>query len=472
MTRAKIAGVDLVYEIVDPQRDKIRAAYKPGATVKQLAEGHDLAINFNFSNNDIGQPIGRLIIDGKAVIGDSTKTKPRDELYMLADGSLHISKAPTAAVWAVQGSPRLLKDGKRYSAESIKRDQTGSDIWQNTNTRSAAGIRADGQLIVVRTISAISIDKLEDIMLELGCIDALNGDGGGSTYMWPYDTGWGRLMGSAILVDRGVDNVLIGDKKPELVIDPGHGGSDSGAKGNGIVEKELTLPISLYMFERFKVLGVPVAITRTTDISLEPADRAKLIRESKARFCISNHINASGGDGVETIHSIHSDGKLARAIAAGIVEAGQNLRRVFTRTMASNPKADYYFMHRDTGNISTVIVEYFFLDSKATGPDADLNEYQTELYDWVEGAIKGYCLYTGRKYTPPTPAQPDPPKPQDPQPNNFNDVPDNHYAARSIQKAAAVGVLTGIAPGTFGVGQPVTRDQLVVILDRLKLLDK
>ena len=36
-----------------------------------------------------------------------------------------------------------------------------------------------------------------------------------------------------------------------IVIDPGHGGVDGGASGNGIVEKDLTLDISKYMFDRF-----------------------------------------------------------------------------------------------------------------------------------------------------------------------------------------------------------------------------
>jgi len=54
----------------------------------------------------------------------------------------------------------------------------------------------------------------------------------------------------------------------------------------------------------------------------------------------------------------------------------------------------------------------------------------------------------------------------------FKDVPANHWAAEAINKAAKAGVITGVAPDTFGLGQPVTREQLAAILDRAGLLDK
>ena len=86
----------------------------------------------------------------------------------------------------------------------------------------------------------------------------------------------------------------------KIVIDPGHGGSDGGASGNGIIEKDLTLAISNYMFDRFKELGVPVKMTRDKDISLSSSERPKKVLEQfgsgKDVIVLSNHINAGGGD--------------------------------------------------------------------------------------------------------------------------------------------------------------------------------
>ena len=63
----------------------------------------------------------------------------------------------------------------------------------------------------------------------------------------------------------------------KIVIDPGHGGVDSGASGNGIKEKDLTLNISKYMYDRFKELGIPVSITRLDDSTISPSDRVNKI---------------------------------------------------------------------------------------------------------------------------------------------------------------------------------------------------
>lgn len=85
-----------------------------------------------------------------------------------------------------------------------------------------------------------------------------------------------------------------------IVIDPGHGGEDQGASGNGIIEKNLTLEISKYMYDRFKELGIPVALTRDGDVTLTSDDRPGVALSKfgnhKDVLIISNHINAGGAE--------------------------------------------------------------------------------------------------------------------------------------------------------------------------------
>lgn len=83
-----------------------------------------------------------------------------------------------------------------------------------------------------------------------------------------------------------------------VVIDPGHGGVDSGAVSNNLLEKDYNLLISRYMYDRFRELGVPVYLTRDSDITLEPNDRVKEVLSFFGNdpnvVVISNHLNAGG----------------------------------------------------------------------------------------------------------------------------------------------------------------------------------
>lgn len=86
----------------------------------------------------------------------------------------------------------------------------------------------------------------------------------------------------------------------KIVIDAGHGGDDPGASGNGIIEKDKTLQISNYMYDKLRNSGFDVAITRTTDETINPNERVERILAPYGNgsdvIVISNHINAGGGN--------------------------------------------------------------------------------------------------------------------------------------------------------------------------------
>ncbi len=83
-----------------------------------------------------------------------------------------------------------------------------------------------------------------------------------------------------------------------VVIDPGHGGSDSGASGNNQYEKDYTLKISKYMYDRLNELGIPATLTRDMDITLSPTERVNKILsaygDDQNVIVISKHLNAGG----------------------------------------------------------------------------------------------------------------------------------------------------------------------------------
>ena len=90
------------------------------------------------------------------------------------------------------------------------------------------------------------------------------------------------------------------DSIKKIVVDAGHGGNDPGASGNGIIEKDYNLKIANYIYNRLKELGLPVTITRNTDITLSPTDRVNKILNAYGNnsdvIVLSNHLNAGGAE--------------------------------------------------------------------------------------------------------------------------------------------------------------------------------
>ena len=186
----------------------------------------------------------------------------------------------------------------------------------------------------------------------------------------------------------------------KVIIDPGHGGTDSGATGNNLLEKDYNLLISKYMYDRFKQLGVPVAITRDSDTTLSPTDRVNTILNkfgnSSDVILISNHVNSGGGEGAEVIYALRNKDTLAKRILENIGAAGQETRKYYQRRLPSDTSKDYYFIHRNTGNLEPLIVEYGFIDN--TKDVEFLKENYEEL---AEAVISAVANYIGVPYTPP-----------------------------------------------------------------------
>ncbi|KAA0944055.1 N-acetylmuramoyl-L-alanine amidase [Sporosarcina sp. ANT_H38] len=81
----------------------------------------------------------------------------------------------------------------------------------------------------------------------------------------------------------------------KIVIDAGHGGHDPGAVGFGMREKDLTLTIALKVQDILirDYIGAIVKMTRTSDVYLPLAERAKIANVWGADLLLSIHINAT-----------------------------------------------------------------------------------------------------------------------------------------------------------------------------------
>ena len=185
-----------------------------------------------------------------------------------------------------------------------------------------------------------------------------------------------------------------------VVIDAAHGGEDAGNTGNGIVEKDLALQISQYMYRRLQELGVPVTLVRNSDETISNEERIRRILapygEGSNVIVISNHMNAGGADGAEVIYALRNNSTLANQIAQEIELAGQNVIKVYQRRLPSDTSKDYYFIHRDTGNTQPIMIEYGYVDSNQDDPEQLKNNYVR----YAEAVVKAIATYIGKSYVP------------------------------------------------------------------------
>lgn len=83
--------------------------------------------------------------------------------------------------------------------------------------------------------------------------------------------------------------------KPTIVIDPGHGGSDSGATKFGTVEKDVVLAFSLLLRDKLRANGrYNVLMTRETDVLVPLDDRREFGDRAKAALFIAVHADYAG----------------------------------------------------------------------------------------------------------------------------------------------------------------------------------
>ena len=185
-----------------------------------------------------------------------------------------------------------------------------------------------------------------------------------------------------------------------VIIDAGHGGIDSGAVGNNLQEKELNLRASKYMKKRLDELGIPSKMTREEDEYLPKEERIRkvlsLYNNSPNTILISNHINAGGGEGAEVVYALKNNSSLANKILNNIEEKGQIPRKIYQRRLPENPNLDYYYILRETGNTTPLLVEYGFIDNKNDSVKLNKN-----IEDYVEGVVQAIAEYLNYPYKPP-----------------------------------------------------------------------
>ncbi|MBO8129697.1 MAG: N-acetylmuramoyl-L-alanine amidase [Peptococcaceae bacterium] len=186
-----------------------------------------------------------------------------------------------------------------------------------------------------------------------------------------------------------------------IVIDPGHGGEDSGVRGKDVWEKDVNLAIAKILAEKFRQGGAKVIMTRDDDTRLgtrqreDIEKRAAVANKNEADLMISIHANSFGDasqHGAQTFSAPQDaeSKKLSHAIMAEIIKVLGNTDR--------KPKQCELYLFKHT-KMPTVLIEVGFLTNPKERRLLQDSAYQDKLCFAI---YSGVCKYFAEQAAPTT----------------------------------------------------------------------
>lgn len=182
--------------------------------------------------------------------------------------------------------------------------------------------------------------------------------------------------------------------KPLIVIDPGHGGSDEGAKINAFMEKKLTLITAQMVRRHLEGMGYRVMLTRSKDIYLPLPRRVTMANKIKGSIFISIHFNSAPRQEVQGIEIFYFDSKEAWRTKASKRLASTILRATLEETQAASRgvKQGNFHVIRET-DMPAILVEGGFMTNKEERSRLRDRDYLNQL---AQGIANGVDLYMSR----------------------------------------------------------------------------
>ena len=182
-----------------------------------------------------------------------------------------------------------------------------------------------------------------------------------------------------------------------IVLDAWAGGSDSGVSGNGIVEKDYTLLISNYIYNKLNEKGIKAFLTRKSDVDLSVEERIELIQNefgtSGDVIVVSNQLNHDATNGIDVIYALRNEDYLAENIINFLSDEGFNINDYYQLRDPNDSALDYEQIIRDTANNETIIVRYGNVNNSV-----DISDIKERWQEMAEAVVKAIVIYTGGAY--------------------------------------------------------------------------
>lgn len=201
-------------------------------------------------------------------------------------------------------------------------------------------------------------------------------------------------------LEKYVNSDKVEKKEYTVVLDAGHGSSDSGKVGiNGVLEKDINLSISKETKKHLEKKGIRVVMTRDKDESLAKGEngnrkvqdmkaRVKRINDTKPNLAVSIHQNSYHEEsihGAQVFYYEHSESgeKDARILQEALLAVDpDNTRQVKANTT-------YYLLKRT--EVPILIIECGFLSNQEEAEKLASEDYQKEIAKAIANGIES-CL--------------------------------------------------------------------------------
>ena len=174
----------------------------------------------------------------------------------------------------------------------------------------------------------------------------------------------------------------------KVFLSAGHGGSDPGAVGFGMKEKDINLNIMLACLDELVKHGVTVVCSRTKDENDPVGNEVKEANASGADIAVSFHTNAGGGNGSESYYWTNDlkGQKLATLCEKHAKSIGQNSRGI--------KSGNHLYFIKNT-NMTAVLCECAFIDNDT---DNDIIDTTAEQRAFGVAYAKAILEYLGINY--------------------------------------------------------------------------
>ena len=178
-----------------------------------------------------------------------------------------------------------------------------------------------------------------------------------------------------------------------VCIDPGHGGSSSGATLGSRLEKDDTLRLSLLVRDILEDRGYTVVMTRDNDSDVSLADRCKIANKARASLFVSIHRNSSTSPDATGMEMwVHSSSPTDDTLLAQNILDCLDTLDITNRGIHSGYRdgADMnYYINRHT-KMPSVLAEIDFISNKTDNKNYDKNieKYAKAIADGIELTLK------------------------------------------------------------------------------------